>query len=452
MVVGVSMAGFAGYLVKPQLTPGGSVSGRISLGVMSLVALFTAAVSLWFSVQRFQVGVDGDGWTVRIGRYRRDVPWTEISAVVIENQVREERRGRPLVAALYLVPEPGVSLDAPSDMDATVDGRPAVRLFDLDEVKNEKKQLVRELAGLAGDRLAVRVFPLGLAAQGAEFQERVDRDAAAWLNAGRSLPAFPPGVEGVRTLRWLNRRRALLFAGWYLCAVVPALLLTGFAAEVHELLGAVVAVLGLIAVVAAYFRFVRWYAGATDLLDDQAAIFGTELVLGIGNPNRRHDMHAGKAVVLPPGTERGYGKAWLLGFPRPVTLLGDPRTGRLRDHDHLGALSAVLRESPHEADRIAAREIDSLAVQSQLGDPPEAGDPANARLWTVVTRAGRTVAWAVVVGSVLLAGDWIWQSHPHLGNLVIFLGVLLIIVWAPYTLYRVFTLLGAVWKAMRRNQ
>jgi hypothetical protein len=44
-----------------------------------------------------------------------------------------------VVPALYLVPEPGVSLDAPSDLRATVDGRPAVRLFDLAEPKIEEK-------------------------------------------------------------------------------------------------------------------------------------------------------------------------------------------------------------------------------------------------------------------------------------------------------------------------
>ena len=436
------MVGFAGYLVSLQFTAGASVSGRLCIGAASVIALLLVASFLWYALQRFQVGVDRYGWTVRIARYRRDLRWAEISAVVIENRQIEGRGRRRVVAALYLVPEPGVSLDAPSGLRATVDGRPAVRLFDLAEPKIEEKQFVRDLASLAGDRLEVRVHRLNPV---------LSEDAQERPNGGKALPAFPPGAEGVRTQRWLNRRRFLLFVGWYLFAVVPALLLTGFAARLHELLGAAVAVLGLLAVVAAYDRFVALFSHATTLVDAELAISGTELVRVIGDRTHRDDMHDGKAVVLPPGAKRGYGKAWLLGFPHAVVLLGNPRTGRLRDHDDLRALSAVLRESPHEADRAAARDVDSLAVQSQVGDPTEPGDAENARLWISLTKAGRVLAWAVVVGSVLLAGGWMLESTHYLGGAVIFLGVPLATVWAVYALYRILALLGAAWQAVRKN-
>nr|BFE72093.1 hypothetical protein GCM10020092_053940 [Actinoplanes digitatis] len=346
-----------------QFTAIASVSGRLYIGAVSLAFLLMAVSLLWYASERFQVGVDRDGWTVRIGRYRRDLPWAEISAVVIENRVTQGR-GRRVVPALYLVPEPGVSLDAPRDLRATVEGRPAVRLFDLEEPKIEEKQFVRDLASLAGDRLEVRVYRLSLVLLSEDARERLNDVARERPNGWRTLPAFPPGAAGMRTQRWLNRRRFPLFVGWYLFAVVPALLLTGFAARSHELLGAAVAVLGLLAVVSAYARFVTLFSRATDLVVAELAISGTE-VWAIGNRANRDDMHDGKAVVHPPGAKRGYGKAWLLGFPQAVALLGDPRTGRLRDHDHLRALSAVLRESPHEADRAAARDVDSLAVQSQ---------------------------------------------------------------------------------------
>jgi hypothetical protein len=436
------MAGFTGYLVSLQFTAGASVSGRLCIAAASVIALLVVASFLWYAFRRFQVGIDRDGWTVRIGRYRRDLRWAEISAVVIENR-EIEGRGHRVVPALYLVPEPGVSLDAPSDLRATVDGRPAVRLFDLDEPKIEEKQFVRDLASLAGDRLEVRVHRLNPVLPSENARER--------LNGGKALPAFPPGAESVRTQRWLNRRRFLLLVGWYLFAVVPALLLTGFAARLFELLGAAVAVLGLLAVLAAYAQFVTLFSHATILVDAELAISGTELVQVIGDRTHRDDMHDGKAVVLPPGAKRGYGKAWLLGFPHAVVLLGDPRTGRLRDHDDLRALSAVLRASPHGADRAAAQDVDSLAVQSQVGDPTEPGDAENARLWISLTKAGRVLAWAVVVGSVLLAGGWMLESTRYLGGAVIFLGVPLAAVWAAYALYRILALLGAVWQAVRKN-
>ncbi|BCL12588.1 hypothetical protein ACFFR1_20710 [Micromonospora sagamiensis] len=440
-VFGVPLAGFLGHLVILQFTVRASVSGRLCTGVISLTALFMAAKFLSYALQRFQVDVDRDGWRVRIGRYRRDLRWAEISAVVIENR---ERGGRRMVPALYLVPGPGVSLDVPSDLRATVDGRPAVRLFDLDEPKIEERQFVRDLASLAGDRLEVRVHRLHMMLPSEDARQR--------RNGGKVLPAFPPGAEGVRTQRWLNRRRFLLFVGWYLFAVVPALLLTGFTARLHELLGAAVAVLGLLAVVAAYAQFVTLFSDATDLVDAEVAIAGTELVRVIGDRTYREDMHGGTVVVLPPGAKRGYGRAWLLGVPYVVALLGDPRTGRLRDHDDLRALSAVLRESPHETDRAAARDIDSLALQSQVGDSTEPDGADNARLWVSLTKAGRILAWAVVVGSVLLTGGWMLESTHYLGDAVLLIcGVPLAAMWALYTLYRILELLGAAWDAVRKN-
>ncbi|PZG23807.1 hypothetical protein C1I95_02705 [Micromonospora craterilacus] len=443
VVFAALLVGFVGYLVSLQFTVRASVSGRLCTGVISLIVLLMVGSFLWYGLQRFQVDVDRDGWTVRIGRYRRDLRWAEISAVVIENREIEGRGHRRTVPALYLVPDSGVSLDVPSDLRATVDGRPAVRLFDLADPKIEEKQFVSDLAGLAGDRLEVRVHRLNVML--------LSEDARQRLNGGRALPAFPPGAEGVRTQRWLNRRRFLLFVGWYLFAVVPALLLTGVTARLHELLGAAVAVLGLFAVVAAYAQFVTLFSHAIDLVDAEVAIAGTELVRVIGDRTDRDDMHGGKVVVLPPGAKRGYGKAWLLGFPHAVALLGDPRTGRLRHHDDLRALSAVLRESPHATDRAAARDIDSLAVQSQVGDPTEPDGAENARLWISLTKAGRILAWAVVVGSVLLAGGWMLESTHYLGGAVILICVPLATVWALYALYRILSLLGAAWQAVRKN-
>ncbi|GIE46914.1 hypothetical protein Ani05nite_04480 [Amorphoplanes nipponensis] len=442
--------GFAGYLVSLQVTVDGSVYGRLWSGAGTLIALLMAAGILWYALQPFQVAADRDGWTVRIGRYRRELRWAEISAVVIKNR-EVEGRGHRVIPALYLVLEPNVSLDAPSDLRATVDGRPAVRLFDLAEPKIEERQFVRDLANLAGDRLEVRVYRLSLVLLSENARERLHGNAGERPAGGTALPAFPPGAEGLRTQRWMNRRRFLLFLSWYLFAVVPALLLTGFAARQHELLGATVAVLGLLAVVAAYAQFVTLFSHAGILVDSEFTISGTELVWVNGDRTYRDDMHDGKAVVLPPRTKRGYGKAWLLGFPHPVVLLGDPRTGRLRDHHDLRAVSAVLRESPHETDRSAARDLDSLAVQAQVGNPAEPGDAANANLWISLTKTGRVLAWAVVVGSVLLAGGWMLESTRYLGGAVIFLSVPLATGWAAYALYRVFALLDAAWQAVRKR-
>ncbi|WP_255658503.1 hypothetical protein [Actinoplanes sp. L3-i22] len=441
------LAGLVVFLVSWQVTEGLSARGLLLVGFYALVGPLLGATAVRYAFQPFEVGVDPDGWTVRIGRYRRDVRWAEISAVVIENRPVQTRRRAP-VPALFLVPEPGVSLDPPSDLRATVDGRPAVRLFDLSDPKIDEQQFVRDLAILAGDRLEVRLYPLGLALLTEDGRKRLNEAARGWLDDGRALPAFPPGAAGRRTQRWLNRRRFVLFVGWYLLAVLPALLLTGFAARVYELLGAAVAVLGLLAVLDAYDRFVTLFSRATELVEHELVISGTDLVQVIGDGVHRWRLHDGKAVVLPP--KRGYGKAWVLGLPHPVMLLGDPRTGRLRDHEDLRALAAVLSESPHEADRAAAREVDSLAGQSRVGDPAEPGGAGGA-LWMSLTKAGRVLAWAVVVSTVLVAGGWILESARYLGGAVIILGLALAVVWAGYALFRISGLVGAAWQAIRKS-
>ncbi|GIJ79072.1 hypothetical protein [Micromonospora phaseoli] len=126
VVVAALLLGSVGYLFSLQSTVRASMSGRLCAGVLSLIVLLTAASFLHHGLQRFQVDVDRHGWTVRIGRYRRDLRWAEVSAVVVKNRQIEGRGHRRAGPALYLVPELGVSLNVPSDLRATVDGRPAI--------------------------------------------------------------------------------------------------------------------------------------------------------------------------------------------------------------------------------------------------------------------------------------------------------------------------------------
>jgi hypothetical protein len=70
-------------------------------------------------------------------------------------------------------------------------------------------------------------------------------------------------------------------------------------------------------------------------------------------------------------------------------------------------------------------------------------------VWISPTKAGRVLARAVVVGSVLLAGGWRLESTRYLGGAVILLGAAPATVWALYALYRILTLLGVAWHAVR---
>jgi hypothetical protein len=55
VVFAALLVGFVGYLVSLQFTVGGSVSGRLYIGVISLVGLFMVASFLWYALQRFQL-------------------------------------------------------------------------------------------------------------------------------------------------------------------------------------------------------------------------------------------------------------------------------------------------------------------------------------------------------------------------------------------------------------
>ncbi|GAA2659787.1 hypothetical protein [Paractinoplanes durhamensis] len=427
----VLMAGSAIYLV--------TVGGRI----WPVVILCLAAAIVPSVARRFQVDIDHDGWSVRIGRFERRLPWDEIAAVVIENR----QPGRHLVAKLFLVPVAGAGWDVPERMRASVDGRPAVDLFDLEELHYDKDQLIRELSDLTDDRLDVRIHSLAV--------PMLSPAARARLNAvpdpvvvDYALRPFPEGVDSVRTLRWLNRRRFALLAVWYLVGILPALVLTVVAARAHELLGVAVLASGLAAGIWGYAQLVAVFAPCRYLVEHRTAVDGAELVINV--PTNREDLRSGNVTVLAPGTKRGYGKAWLLANPHPVLLLGDPRTGRLRDYDFLRALADGARSSPAEHDQAAAVQLDQLAEQARSAEPPGTGHAAAAGLWVALTATGRAVAWFVVVCSILAAGGSLVDDSPIVGPALVIIGAVMGLIWIFYTLYRLGSLAATVWRSVTR--
>ncbi|MEU4236070.1 hypothetical protein [Actinoplanes sp. NPDC026619] len=427
-VFGAAMLALAIHLVGLAVTAG-SIGGRIFSGFWALMALFVAGVSARTVMGRFEVDVDRTGWSVRANGFDGTLRWAEISAVVVQNRVV----GRRLLPALYVVPVPGVSLDVPEEMRATVDDRPAVLLFDLEDVKYEAGALVRELSDLAGDHLDVRIYHLSLVLLSDAARVRLSEVSAESRPENYLLRAFPSGVDNARAQRWLNRRRSGLLAGWCLLVVLPALVLTVLATRTHELLGVAALLAGLTAAVVAYDQVVTTFSRCLDLVVADIPISSMQLTKGT-------------AVVLPPGSKRGYGKAWLLGAPHVVLLLGDPRTGRLRSYDDLRALSAVLHESPEDADRAAGRQIDELVVQTQTGDPPAEDAAGAAGLWIAVTKAGRAVLWFVVGASVMLTGGSLVENSPFVGPALIIIGGVMLLGWVVYALYRVYAVLAAVWR------
>ncbi|MFC4022127.1 hypothetical protein ACFOW4_29915 [Micromonospora sp. GCM10011542] len=110
--------------------------GAILLGVVALLA----------ALRPFRFRIDADGLTVRRPGLRRQIPWAEVEALVLDRP--PARDGRPAPPRLLLVPPPG----GPATARHPVDGRPAVELLDLDQVRQKPEQVAEALTRFAGNR------------------------------------------------------------------------------------------------------------------------------------------------------------------------------------------------------------------------------------------------------------------------------------------------------------
>ncbi|WP_328371715.1 hypothetical protein OHQ88_01455 [Micromonospora zamorensis] len=404
------------------------------------VVLFGLAIGgplVRHAVMPFRVDVDAQGWSVRTPKLNRYVRWDEVATVLLADAPATARRGITAAPRLLLVPAVGVSLGVPLSEESAVGGQAAVELFQLSEVDYGEELLLRDLAALAGHRFHNLCRQLTLPA------------------GAIPLRRFPDEPDHARLTRWLDWRKALLFAGWYLLVLVPSLLFIGLATQRNELLGGIVLVAS-VAGIAAAFKIWRVFGGCRNLVDGAAMINGTDLVTGVDTPTHPTSLHSGTVDILRPGSVKGYGKAWLLTQPghkgRPTVdlLLSDPRTGRLRSREDLRALEAVLRVSPYERDRAAGQRLQELAMQASEASPttpsPKAV-PASAyviALWHAVKGVGRAVVLFGVVGTVAIGGGWVVENSAVVGPALILTAAGLFGVWILYALYRTWGLLDAL--------
>ncbi|MFI6068541.1 hypothetical protein ACIA47_25165 [Micromonospora sp. NPDC051227] len=398
------------------------------------------------AVLPFRVDVDSDGLSMRIPKLKRHLLWDEVAAVVLADAPATADRRTLRRPRLLLVPAAGVSLGVPLPEKSPVDGQAATELFELAEVAYGEDQLARDLAVLAGER----------------FHHLCRQPIQP--TSGVPLRRFPDEPDGARLKRWLDRRRALLFVGWYLLVLVPSLSLTVVATQHNELLGGIVLVVSLV-VVGIVTTVVRHFTeSCRDLVDIEAMIDGADLLIGAdlvidADPAApRISLVSGVVTVLQPDQLKGFGDAWVLARsadeepPVPLLLLGDPRTGLLRGRDDLRALEAVLSGSADERDRAAGRQLDELASRAPapVASPtmPSAGAlPARAHataLWQASKGVGRAVVLLGVVVTVVIAGGWVVEETAVVGPALIITAVGMFGMWIFYGVYRVLVLLRAL--------
>ncbi|MEU7752972.1 hypothetical protein AB0B57_18115 [Micromonospora sp. NPDC049101] len=398
------------------------------------------------AVSPFRVDVDRRGLSVRTPKLKRHLRWDEVAAVVLVDDPAAVGRRTLRGPRLLLVPAAGVRLGVPLPEKSPVDGQAAIELFTLREVDYEEGQFARDLAELAGDLLHDLCR-----------QPVLPTDAVP-------LRRFPDEPDRARLVRWLDRRRALLFAGWYLFVLVPPLLLIDAVAPRNELLGVLVLVVSLVVVGVVTTGVRQFTEGCRDLVDGEAMIDGAGLVIGPDPAAPPISLLSGIVHVRQPGQLSGFGKAWVLarsadeGPPVPLLLLADPRTGLLRDRDDLRALEAVLRRSADERDRAAGRQLDELAARAPASVasptlPPSGAVPARApatALWEAAKGVGRAVVLLGVVATVMIAGGLVVEETSYVGRALLATAAALFLGWIVYAVYRVVVLLRTLFAIVAR--
>ncbi|GIF52101.1 hypothetical protein DFJ67_5682 [Asanoa ferruginea] len=379
----------------------------------------------------FAVDIDADGWSLRLPSLERRLRWGQIVAVVVADVPSS---GGPRNAApetrLFLVPADAVGLGDATTVPSPLDGTPALDLCRLDEVADDEDRFVDQLAVLTGDRLHDL------------------RNAQPPAGALR-LSEFPAGSDLARWHLRLDRRKAVVFTGWYLLVLLPVLVLVVLATQWHQALGFVALMLGGAALIFGFFAAMDLYGDGRSLSDRAARVDGSTLRVTSERRGESVDLHSGTTLVLPPGTLKGTGRAWVLahrgpkGNPIPDLLLTDPRTGCPRQRADLTALTEALRTSPHEPDRVASRDLADLATRTSSTDEPSPPWPAHSRarlaydLWRTVKGLIRIVPLALVVATVAMAGAWVLESGPFVAYAILIGATLLFTVWLCYALYRV---------------
>ncbi|GIJ19781.1 DivIVA domain-containing protein [Micromonospora lutea] len=174
LALGVLLLAFGVSLLLGKESPGTGV--WIVAGAALLTGGWITARSL--RPFRFRIGVDG--LDLRVAGLNRLVPWAEIDAIVLGQPTRAAGAALPTLS-LLLVPGVGSTIDRPLTSHSPVDGRPALALLDLADVRETADEVAAELHRVSGGRFT---------------DARQDRIDARRGEQGVSGPVFDLALRG----------------------------------------------------------------------------------------------------------------------------------------------------------------------------------------------------------------------------------------------------------------
>lgn len=142
--------------------------GRLLPMLVALGAIVLGAVVLVGALRPFRFVIGPEGLDVRRPGLRGTYRWEQFDALALDDEPRPGARfGSPRllgVPAAGLPPGPKVTARHP------LDGRPAIDLVDLDQVRETPDEVAAALARFAGDRFTDARTPLATRLGGADFE------------------------------------------------------------------------------------------------------------------------------------------------------------------------------------------------------------------------------------------------------------------------------------------
>ncbi|WP_076473419.1 hypothetical protein [Micromonospora avicenniae] len=172
-----------GSLVLPVVCVLGGVAllvvpreGALLRNLVAVGAVALGGLALLGAFRPFRFGIGPEGLTVRRPGLRRMIRWAEIDALVLDEPPPVE--GTPASPRLLAVPAPGHPLGLPGTARHPLDGRAAVELLDLGQVREKPEEVSAALTRYAGGRFT---------------------DALACRRAAFAVEEFTIGLRGYRT-------------------------------------------------------------------------------------------------------------------------------------------------------------------------------------------------------------------------------------------------------------
>ncbi|GIJ79250.1 hypothetical protein SAMN05443287_11073 [Micromonospora phaseoli] len=120
--------------------------------IVGLLALLVGGGVVLAERRPFRFHIGPNGMVLRVASLNRAVPWTEVDAIVLDQQVPTIGEKQPISSSLLLVPPTNSFVEGPLDGRSPVDGRPALILLDLADVRQSVDEVAAALARFAGSR------------------------------------------------------------------------------------------------------------------------------------------------------------------------------------------------------------------------------------------------------------------------------------------------------------